>query len=100
MNEFSFFVIDSYFMYSLKQDKSKGFAFVEFDLEEDAADALDNMDGSELFGRVLHCNIARQPPKIEHGKAVWTAEEWIQNTFSEQPEQDDSELLADLNPKD
>ncbi len=30
-----------------------GFAFVQFDERSDAADAIDNMDGAELYGRVL-----------------------------------------------
>ena len=51
-------------------DKHKGFAFVEYDLEEDAQDALDNMDGSELFGKVLRCNIAKTIPKTEKGAVL------------------------------
>lgn len=57
--------------------KSRGFAFIEFESEEDAADALENMNGAELFGKVLHCNIAKAQPKLAEGKAVWNAEEWI-----------------------
>ena len=33
-----------------------GFAFVQFDERSDAADAIDNMDGAELYGRVLKVN--------------------------------------------
>lgn len=62
---------------------------MEFDLEEDAADAIENMDGAELFGRVLRCNIAKALPKLEAGKAVWSAEEWIQNSFQESEEPQD-----------
>lgn len=57
--------------------KSRGFAFIEFESEDDAADALENMDGAELFGKVLRCNIAKAQPKLTEGKAVWNAEEWI-----------------------
>lgn len=57
--------------------KSRGFAFIEFESEDDASDALENMDGAELFGKVLRCNIAKAQAKLAEGKAVWNAEEWI-----------------------
>jgi peptidyl-prolyl isomerase E (cyclophilin E) len=37
----------------------KGFAFIEFDEEEDAAAAIANMEGAELFGRTIRVNLAR-----------------------------------------
>ena len=64
-------------------DKVRGFGFVEYDLDEDAAAAIDNMDGSELYGKVLRCNIARTLPKLAHGKAIWSAEEWMQNSLND-----------------
>jgi peptidyl-prolyl isomerase E (cyclophilin E) len=57
--------------------KHRGFAFVEFEEEGDAREALDNMEGSELFGRTLHVKLAR--PQAGGGgksKAVWSADEW------------------------
>ncbi len=39
------------------------------------------MDGAELFGKTLHCNIAKTAPKLEAGKAVWSAEEWIKENM-------------------
>lgn len=53
-------------------------------MEEDAAAALDNMDGAELYGKVLRCNIAKAMPKLPPGKAVWSAEEWIQNSLKDE----------------
>lgn len=41
------------------------------------------MDGAELFGKVLKCNIAKPMAKGPSGKAVWSAEEWIQNALNE-----------------
>lgn len=41
-----------------KDGKSRGFAFVEFDEDEDAAAAIENMDGAELCGRCV-CWVAR-----------------------------------------
>ena len=36
-----------------------------------------------MYGKVLRCNVAKQLPKVEHGKAVWNAEEWISNSLKE-----------------
>jgi hypothetical protein len=44
------------------------------------------MDGSELFGKVLKCNVAKALPKGEKGKAIWNAEEWIQNSLKDNVE--------------
>jgi RNA recognition motif-containing protein len=70
-------------IFSQPTDKNRGFAFVEFVNDDDAADALDNMDGCEIYGKVLRCNVAKALPKIEKGKAVWSAEEWIQGQGEE-----------------
>eukprot|EP00918_Siedleckia_nematoides_P009043 GHVU01019778.1.p1 GENE.GHVU01019778.1~~GHVU01019778.1.p1 ORF type:complete len:137 (+),score=11.99 GHVU01019778.1:67-477(+) len=52
---------------------SKGFGFVEFEDEEDALHALENMHESELYGRVLTVTIARVSAfaKLEPNKPVW-----------------------------
>ena len=71
---------------------------MEYDLEEDAAAALDNMDGAELFGKVLRCNIAKPMPKLPAGKAIWSAEEWIQNSLNEKDQdQIEGEAVEDAN---
>jgi hypothetical protein len=41
------------------------------------------MDGSELSGKVLRCNLAKPMSKVQAGKAIWSAEEWIQNSLKE-----------------
>jgi hypothetical protein len=42
-----------------------------------AADAIDNMDGAELYGRVLRCNLSKPPSsKLQAGKAIWSTEEF------------------------
>lgn len=57
--------------------KSKGFGFVEFESEDDAVAAVENMDGAELYGRVIRVNFSR-PMKGKAGKAVWAeADEWL-----------------------
>jgi peptidyl-prolyl isomerase E (cyclophilin E) len=57
----------------------KGFAFVEFDDPEDAAEAIFNMDGAELMGRTLHVSLA-QPNQmsLSSHQAVWSTDEWFQ----------------------
>lgn len=61
-------------------EKHRGFAFVEFELAEDAAAAIDNMNDSELFGKTIRCNIAK-PMKVKegHAKAVWADDTWLQD---------------------
>jgi peptidyl-prolyl isomerase E (cyclophilin E) len=59
-------------------DKNKGFGFVEFADESDAKDALENMNGSEIYGRVVRVTIAN--PAKSRNKAVWSeAEDWYSN---------------------
>ncbi|CAI5448443.1 unnamed protein product [Caenorhabditis angaria] len=58
--------------------KHRGFGFVEFDLPEDAAAAIDNMNDSELFGRTIRVNFARPPKATERSqKPVWADDEWL-----------------------
>jgi RNA recognition motif-containing protein len=56
-------------------DPHRGFAYVEFEDEEDAKEAIDNMDQAELFGRVIKVNPAKAPKKATEGlgskTAVW-----------------------------
>lgn len=54
--------------------KPRGFGFVQFAEESDAADALANMHLAELCGRVIKVNAAK-PMKT---KSVWAdADEWM-----------------------
>jgi hypothetical protein len=49
------------------------------------------MDGAELFGKVIRCNIAKPMTKIQAGKAVWSAEEWYKTSL---PENDSASISA------
>eukprot|EP00079_Xenopus_tropicalis_P021544 XP_012812891.1 PREDICTED: peptidyl-prolyl cis-trans isomerase E isoform X1 [Xenopus tropicalis] len=49
-------------------EKHRGFAFVEFELPEDAAAAIDNMNESELFGRTIRVNLAK-PMRLKEGSS-------------------------------
>ena len=63
-----------------KSNANRGFAFVEFELEPDADEARFNMNGAELFGRVLRVNIAKaMTHKLGSSKPVWSADSWFQN---------------------
>ncbi|VDK83611.1 unnamed protein product [Litomosoides sigmodontis] len=58
--------------------KHRGFGFVEYELAEDAAAAIDNMNDSELFGRTIRCNFARPPKANERSqRPVWADDEWL-----------------------
>lgn len=53
----------------------RGFAYVEYEDEQDAKEAIDNMDQSEFFGRVLKVSAAKAPKSADEGlgskTAVW-----------------------------
>ena len=42
--------------------KLQGFGYVEFERAEDAKNAIDNMNLTELFGLVIRCNLAHNNP--------------------------------------
>ena len=56
-------------------DPHRGFAYVEYEDAEDAKEAIDNMDQSELFGRVIKVSAAKAPKSAGEGlgsrTAVW-----------------------------
>ncbi|CAK4077183.1 unnamed protein product [Aphanomyces euteiches] len=59
--------------YTTTTQRNKGYGFVEFANEEDAKEALDNMDDSELYGKVLKVNIAKPQAQLNMAanRAVW-----------------------------
>mmetsp|Transcript_20010 Transcript_20010/g.25265 ORF Transcript_20010/g.25265 Transcript_20010/m.25265 type:complete len:143 (+) Transcript_20010:89-517(+) len=61
----------------------KGFAFIEYQDADDASEAIYNMDGAELFGKVLNVNLAQNNQiNLGSNKAVWTTDEWFQDQHS------------------
>ncbi|ODA81653.1 hypothetical protein RJ55_00154 [Drechmeria coniospora] len=66
----------------------RGFAYVEFEDAEDAKEAIDNMNQSEFFGRILKVSQARAPKSAEEGlgskKALWEQEGWLAEHAGEQ----------------
>ncbi len=72
----------------------KGFAFIEYQDAEDANEAIYNMDGAELFGRVLNVNLAQKNQvSLGSNKAVWTTDEWFQKQNGEGAEEAKSEKI-------
>lgn len=59
--------------------KHRGFAFIEFESAEDALEAIDNMNDSEICGRTIRVNIAKPiKTKTESTRAVWSDDQWLQ----------------------
>ena len=56
-------------------DPHRGFGYVEFEIPGDAKEAIDNMDQSELFGRVIKVSMAKPQKESNEGlgskTAVW-----------------------------
>ncbi|KAK3321471.1 hypothetical protein B0T22DRAFT_384975 [Podospora appendiculata] len=70
-------------------DPHRGFAYVEYEDAEDAKEAIDNMDQSELFGRVIKVSAAKVPKNANQGlgskTALWEQEGWLaENAVSEE----------------
>lgn len=79
--------------------KHKGFAFIEFQLPEDAADAIDNMDNGEILGKTIRVNIAK-PMRFKESasKPIWADDEYLRahdkddsESKGKNPDQDDSD---------
>jgi RNA recognition motif-containing protein len=51
----------------------RGYGYVEFEDPEDVKDAIDNMDQSELFGKVIKVNAAKPPKNVNEGLGSKTA---------------------------
>jgi len=47
----------------------KGFAFVNFDTEEEANAAIEALSGKEVCGKEVECNIAKFKKKVQ--KQTW-----------------------------
>ena len=51
----------------------RGFGYVEFEDPEDIKEAIDNMDQSELFGKVIKVSAAKPPKNVNEGLGSKTA---------------------------
>ena len=68
---------------TLPAGKHRGIGFVEFELVQDADDAIENLHNSELFGVVIKVSMARQTGmKVQVSNpnvAIWNDEEYLRN---------------------
>jgi len=62
-------------------DPHRGFGYVEFEVPGDAKEAIDNMDQSELYGRVIKVAAAKPQKETNEGlgskTAIWEQEGWL-----------------------
>lgn len=62
-------------------DLHRGFGYVEFELSQDAEEAIDNMDQSELYGRIIKVAAAKPQKDSNEGlgakTAVWAQEGYL-----------------------
>ncbi|OJJ47173.1 hypothetical protein ASPZODRAFT_132128 [Penicilliopsis zonata CBS 506.65] len=62
-------------------DLHRGFGYVEFELPQDAKEAIDNMDGSELYGRTIKVAGAKPQKDSNEGlgskTAIWEQEGYL-----------------------
>ncbi|PNS16712.1 Peptidyl-prolyl cis-trans isomerase E [Sphaceloma murrayae] len=87
------------------KESHRGFGYVEFESSEDAKEAIDNMDQSELFGRTIRVNVAKEKKAEGEGlgskTAVWEQEGYLAKyaVSEEDRMQEDGEgNQADLDP--
>ncbi|KAH7122232.1 hypothetical protein B0J11DRAFT_580954 [Dendryphion nanum] len=89
-------------------DTHRGFGYVEFESSDDAKDAIDNMDRSELYGHVIKVAAAKPQKQQNEGlgskTAVWEQEGWLaKHAVSEEDRQategvDESVSQAPMDP--
>lgn len=84
-------IIDVNLPIDFSTQKHRGFAFIEFESAEDAANAIDNMNDSEIFGKTIRVNIAK-PIKLKEGSArpVWSEDAWLQKHAGQTLDQKDN----------
>ena len=73
--------------------KPRGFGFVEFAHADDATEAVDNMDDSELYARTIRVKISNKRPTAQlkdARKAVWADEIYFRKVVG-RPMGDDEE---------
>merc|ERR1711963_862950 len=78
-------------------EKHRGFAFIEFELQEDAQAAIENMHDSELYGRTLRVNLAKPMSRRENSsRPIWDNDEWLSKYSGEHTLQQQKEAEARL----
>lgn len=64
--------------------------------QQDAAEAIDNMDGAELMGRFLSVSLAQanQMKGLKRNEAIWTTDEWFQEQLGKESEAEQAATAA------
>jgi peptidyl-prolyl isomerase E (cyclophilin E) len=87
-----------------KAGTTRGFAFVEFQDADDAAEAIFNMNGSDLMGRTIKVSLAQQNQlhKLMSGNSstssqgIWSSDEWFQQHMTGQGTEEDQKREKEL----
>lgn len=95
-------IVDIQMPLDYETEKHRGFSFIEYENAQDAAAAIDNMNDSELFGRIIRVNLAK-PQKIQQTstKPVWASDTWLQKHAGEtldSAEKDKTQSVAKTTP--
>ncbi|KAF2273351.1 RNA-binding domain-containing protein [Westerdykella ornata] len=89
------------------KEPHRGYGYVEFEHAEDARDAIDNMDRSEMYGHVI--KVAQAKPQKDQTEglgsktAIWEQEGWLaKHAVSEEDRQaaGNAEAPSDQRPMD
>ena len=74
----------------------KGFGFVEYEDADDAAEAIFNMDGSDLMGRTMKVSLAQlnQLSKLSTTRAIWSNDEWFQQHATGELSKEEQEKVS------
>ncbi|KAI9328489.1 peptidyl-prolyl cis-trans isomerase E-like protein [Zopfochytrium polystomum] len=84
-----------------KENRHRGFAFIEFELAQDASAAVENMHLSELYGKVIKVNLAK-PMKMRDGsfKPIWADEAWLKDSAANNEEGGKGETSGESKAED
>uniref|UniRef100_H2Z0T2 Peptidyl-prolyl cis-trans isomerase E n=1 Tax=Ciona savignyi TaxID=51511 RepID=H2Z0T2_CIOSA len=94
-------IVDVNLPLDYETEKHRGFAFVEFELAEDAKAAIDNMNESEIYGRTIRVNIAKPMYSNKdglHHRPVWADEDWLKK-YAMKEDGEDGKTTADDDAK-
>lgn len=94
-------VVDVNLPIDYSTQKHKGFAFIEFQSPEDAADAIDNMDNNEILGKTIRVNIAKPMRNKENAtRPIWADDEYLRKMEVSTTEPSEDMTHEDKSPDD
>ena len=95
-------IVDVNLPLDYQSQKHRGFAFVEYQLPEDAADAIDNMDNGEILSKTIRVSIAKPlRMKDNTSRPIWSEDEYLQERQKAEFEQNKNKVDdVDINYKE